>query len=200
MSGRLKLLFDLSSAQPLRWGAHGAGEYAKSVFRSLAARAPDGVAAFIFDGMGLDEDTTHAAEEAGIEMCTVGGQSGLQQLIRARAPERFYSALPYGLGRLDYGRAEFVGTIHGLRPIETPADSVAWRYSRNASDVFKAQMRLAGRRWYVQWMRNKFASLVQVRAASRHFVVPSEYTAPHFCASFLGQLRSRFKFSTARRQ
>jgi glycosyltransferase involved in cell wall biosynthesis len=184
MSGGLNLLFDLSAAQPLRFGAHGAGEYTKSVFRSLAARVPDRVAAYIFAGSGLDEDMVRIAAQAGIETCIVKGNSGLQRLIRDRAPERVYSALPYTLGTLDFGRAEFVGTIHGLRPIETPADSVAWRYSRNASDLLKAQLRLAARRWYVAWMRNRFASLIEVRAAARHFVVPSEYTRASLLREF----------------
>jgi glycosyltransferase involved in cell wall biosynthesis len=186
MGAGLKLLFDLSAAQPLRFGAHGAGEYAKSVFRSLAARDLSGVAAYFFAGTSLDDDIKQAAARAGIQACAVADRQELQRLIRDRAPERVYSALPYPLASLDFGRAEFVGTIHGLRPIEMPADSVAWRYSRSTSELLKAQVRFVARAWYVARMRRRFASLLTVRAGTRRFVVPSEYTRASVLKEFPG--------------
>jgi glycosyltransferase involved in cell wall biosynthesis len=186
MGAGLKLLFDLSAAQPLRFGAHGAGEYARSVFRVLAPRAGGRLVAYAFAGAPLDDEMTSVAASAGVEVCSVADRNGLQQLVRERSPERVYSALPYELGAVDFGRAEFVGTIHGLRPIEMPADSSAWRYSRNASDLIKAQVRLAASSWYIERMRRRFAALLAVRAAARRFIVPSEYTRASLLQHFPG--------------
>jgi glycosyltransferase involved in cell wall biosynthesis len=186
MGAGLKLLFDLSATQPLRFGAHGAGEYARSVFRSLAARATDKVAAYAFADASLDDEMKQVAERAGLQICSVADRQELQRLIRERAPERVYSALPYALGGVDFGRGEFIGTIHGLRPLEMPADSAAWRYSRTMSELLKAQVRFAARSWYVARMRRRFAALLAVRAAARQFVVPSEYTRASLLQEFPG--------------
>lgn len=179
-----ELLFDLSALQPMGHGAHGGGEYARAVFNAIAARRPSGVAAYWRSDRPFDSATRHAAESANVELHAVDSYSQLQRLIARLKPARFFSALPYALGGIEFGSAQFVGTIHGLRPIETPSDPTATRYASGVVEYGKALARAWATSLYVARRRQVFGALLRVRARARTFIVPSEYTRRSLLVNF----------------
>jgi len=98
------------------------------------------------------------------------------RLLARLRPNRFFSALPYEYAHMDFSVTEFIGTIHGLRPVEMPADRYAARYAQTTYEWLKCWIRFFGRHAYAAIKAAEFAALVSVRARRRTFIVPSEFT------------------------
>ncbi len=173
----MTLLFDLSAAQPLRSGAHGGGEYAKSVFARLIKLAGDRPPVACYDsGRERDPDSFAAAEQAGVKLVPFQGLSGLEDLLRSGRYHRFMSVLPYDYHELDFGDVEVVITIHGLRAIEMPTDIYEGRFVSDPAATIKWLLKMILKGAYVGWRKRQFAKLLRMKARKLTVIVPSLHT------------------------
>src|ERR1044072_1284701 len=117
------LLFDLRASQPGPLGDHGGAEYTRAVFRYLAGMPRDlSVTAFYDDPRPLPEDMRVAAQGAGIPLGAVRSLRDVQDLVGDPGFDRFYSALPYEYGDLNFRNLDVLLTIHDLRSLQTRTD------------------------------------------------------------------------------
>lgn len=121
------LLFDLSASQPTNeLKFHGGSEYAKFLFNEGIARGHN--FDVIFDkNYSLHNDIENLLTKSpNIKAIPIGSNAELQELLNKNQYTRFYSALPYDYGEIEFGEIEFVFTIHGIREIECPSDN--WKH------------------------------------------------------------------------
>jgi glycosyltransferase involved in cell wall biosynthesis len=173
----VRLLFDLSGAQPTSGRYHGGGEYTKAVFNALLKRStPDQLTAFYSPAEWLDPAVEAGARTAGVELVPVRNRRELQGLIRSGRFDRLYSALPYHFQDLDVSAVEFLFTIHGLRPLEMPTDRHEARYGSDIGDWTRALLKRIATGSYVARRRNEFRRLLTIRSKRTLVVVPSMHT------------------------
>jgi len=181
----VNLLFDLAATQPLSGRYHGAGEYAKSIFRILAGQPADArLSAFLDPGRWVDPGLIELARQAGIDLLPVAGKGALQRLLRGDRFSRLYSALPYNYYDLDFSEVEFFFTIHGLRPLELPTDPNEARYEPGPATRARATFKRYCAPLYMRRKKEQFARLLRVPTPRRVVIVPSLHTKYSLLAHF----------------
>lgn len=125
----MKLLFDLSATQPVGSSKyHGGGEYAKTVFHSLDFS--NNTISVIYDSKRyLDEALYSLCLKHNVEMIDISKRS-LGSIIENGCYSVFYSPLPYCYGTTKFGNVRFIGTVHGLRPLEMYSDEFESFYQK----------------------------------------------------------------------
>lgn len=133
------VIFDLLCSQPVgRMKYHGGGEYTKTVFQYVVERIKD-IPNF---NLEVCYDYDKFLDEWIIELCNqrkiishdVKNISNINQVINIRAKEdniRFFAGMGYnysGSNVIFPPNVVSIGTFHGLRILEEPYDSEAWRY------------------------------------------------------------------------
>jgi glycosyltransferase involved in cell wall biosynthesis len=171
------LLFDLRAVQPLAHGHHGGAEYARAVFKRLAATPGElRIKGFYDEGRPLPDDVRSVAESARIELVGLRSLNDLQRFVLQEQAHRFYSALPYEYGSLDCGDMDVVLTIHGLRPIEMPTDAYSGKYMSSPGQVaMNAGQRLL-RSAYRRYKIRQFSAVLRPKGRRRRLIAPSEHT------------------------
>jgi glycosyltransferase involved in cell wall biosynthesis len=133
----VKVLFDLSSIQPVTGNDfHGGSEYAKTVFYKICELLPSDVTLEVF------YNPLNNIEDAILKICKAKGFAinkclnnvDISKLLCRKKYDIFYSALPYTYFNLKIPpETKFVYTIHGLRPLEYPADKYELKYIKSGS-------------------------------------------------------------------
>lgn len=125
-----KLLFDLSSVQPVgNSRRHGGGKYGEVVLKRIVARGLP--IACVYDGdRWMNPEIEKVLRLHNIELYDLRQQS-LQEVVNNHSFGVLFSPLPNSK-LLSTENISIIGTIHGLRRLETPADTLCLRY-RNLS-------------------------------------------------------------------
>lgn len=131
----MKILFDLEATQPNSLvKRHGGGVYGEIVFRRMVERGKQ-VAAYYDSGKWFNPEIKGIIESYGIELLDCRGLS-LQQVVEQSGASRLYSPLPtIAMTRLQ--GCEVMGTIHGLRNLETPRDWGFFGYRHRVKDYVR---------------------------------------------------------------
>jgi hypothetical protein len=132
----MKILFDLSSAQPVHGGDfHGGGEYAKTVFYRLVEKKPSDadddadIEIFYNPNRNIDSLLLKQCEKHGICRNVCKNNAQLSALLLDKNYDVFYSALPYAYTDIQIPPGtKFIYPIHGLRALEYPYDSYLSKY------------------------------------------------------------------------
>ncbi len=181
----MKILFDLTALQPLSGTFHGAGEYTKAVLRGLLSRRRDQEIIGFFDPRRwLDPEIEALLERERVERRAVRHHAELERVVQQEHIDRVFSGLPYHYYGVDFGDAEVVFTVHGLRPIELPTDKYEARYDPRFKVKVKHLLKSLLRPVYVSVHRRRFGNLLRVRAKKRTFVVVSCHTKFSLISTF----------------
>lgn len=124
------LLYDLTAIQPNDSGKrHGGGKYGEIVFLRMVESGIRPVC-FYRSSLWLNPDIAQVIRKQGLRLIDLDSTS-LEEMINQNDIEILYSCL-LTQEMLQLQGCKIKGTIHGLRGIETPHDSIFWRY-RNIS-------------------------------------------------------------------
>lgn len=181
------LLYDLIATQPEGSSpVSGGGEYAKRVFSALletirADHHGTTVHAVYQTTKILPENMRKLAEQHGIELHPVNRIEEVVTVVKRIQADRFYSALPLRYGSLQPGSTapvfpescEFIFTIHGLRPLELPWDTMEYHYFHSLRSVFRHLIpRILGK-VYIRKRATEFRRLLHLAARYRVVTVSS---------------------------
>lgn len=121
-----KILFDLVATQP-SFGAkrHGGGKYGEVVFRRIIERKLP-VSCIYDSSRWFNPEIESLLNKNNIELFDISDIS-IQKIIDNNRFGSIFTALPNGLF-YNLKNIEVIGTIHGLRRLETPADSYSFLY------------------------------------------------------------------------
>ncbi len=123
---QVSLLYDLTATQP-SFGSirHGGGKYGEVVLKRIVERRFH-VSCF-FDGKRLlNPDIKNFLEENNVKLYNIDCQS-LDEVINVSKSNVLYSALPSS-PMIERKDIKVIGTVHGLRRLETPADRYFFKY------------------------------------------------------------------------
>lgn len=179
----MRLLYDLTATQPATGKYHGGGEYGKVVFERLLEIAEGTEVIGLWDpDRWIDPNVRASIQAHDILLREVGDYHSLQNALEGG--DRFYSALPYNYGSLDFSGVEFIATVHGLRPVEMPTDRYEYRYDRTLRGWAKYVGKHILRDWYINRHRRRFQALIQTEARAKTVIVPSRHTKYAFLDVF----------------
>lgn len=136
-----KIVFDLLYAQPFGdTKFHGGGEYIKSVFKALSDRMSDQFQLEVcFDKTAfLDDWILNVIQEKNITVHPVKNVQDIQDVLwKMTDPEKlkFFTGMIYQYENFSFpDGCSSIGVCHGLRGLEKPYDSEAWRYISSKGD------------------------------------------------------------------
>lgn len=135
----MNFLYDLIASQPNDSGEyHGGGKYAKRVFLELAGSNKSAWVIYgLYDsGKKLDADIMNAVTANGVTLVDIK-QATTNEHIKTYKIDRFYSALPHNLKEGTKYNCEFVGTVHGLRHLETRPNLEQNKYTNSIAAKIK---------------------------------------------------------------
>lgn len=142
----MKLLYDLSATQPnLSGKRHGGGRYGEVILLRMVERGLR-FGCFYDSSKWLNPKIREACERGGIMLHNVYGSS-VKQIISEHGYTRIYSCLP-DTKLLSLTNFEVYGTVHGLRGLETPYDSIFYHYRHPAKEWFKFFVKKTLISWY----------------------------------------------------
>jgi len=135
----MKILFDLSSAQPVSFDDyHGGAEYAKTVFFKLCESLLPEISLEIFYDpyKNIDEGLLRLCETKHFTINRCCNNTDINKLLYGNKYDVFFSALPYLYYNLKIpAETKFIYTIHGLRSLEYPADKYMQKYLKRNSKL-----------------------------------------------------------------
>jgi len=131
----MKLLFDLMATQS--WGTtkrHGGGKYGEIIFFKMIEKRVK------FDCLydsrrWLNPNVENMAMQYGCALYDVAAMT-LDNIVEKGRYDKIYSALP-NKELLRFDKCKVIGTLHGLRGYETPADRFFWNYPSNMKQKIK---------------------------------------------------------------
>lgn len=130
----MNLLFDLKATQPNMSGKrHGGGRYAEVIFFRMV-ELDIKFSCFYDSSKWINPDIKRTCNERKIPLYDVHN-STIEKIIKSNKIDRLYSAIPGTLAKLTC--CEVIGTIHGLREIETPFDKIFYEYNHPLKDIIK---------------------------------------------------------------
>jgi glycosyltransferase involved in cell wall biosynthesis len=141
----MNLLYDLTAAQPTPESKfHGAGEYGEVIFLKLIETicAQD---TRIFAAWDSSRDINKILlQEAACHNVTLIDiqKENMNGLFRTYKINRFYSALLDSSIQWPLADAEIITTVHGLRSLEMPLNSVVFQYERTVKGRIKDFLKL----------------------------------------------------------
>lgn len=123
---QVSLLYDLTATQPMSGSTrHGGGKYGEIVLKRMIAREFPLVC--FYDGeKWLNPDIKNMLYENNVKLYDINKQ-GLKEIIKSSKTNVLYSALP-SKKLIEQTDIKVIGTIHGLRRLETPPDSYLFKY------------------------------------------------------------------------
>lgn len=141
-----KLLFDLIATQPNGSGKrHGGGKYGEIIFYRMIERRIKFDC--VFDSRKwLNPEVEITAKRNGCLLQDVAKDSFDNIIVKGNY-QVLYSALP-SAEILNITQCEVVGTLHGLRALETPQDNYFWKYPNTFKEKVKwVIQRFASKKW-----------------------------------------------------
>jgi glycosyltransferase involved in cell wall biosynthesis len=140
----MNLLYDLIASQPNDSGEyHGGGKYAKKVFLELAnTNKSSWVIYGLYDSRNkLDSEIMNCVSNNKITLVDIK-EGTINEIIKTHAINRFYSALPHNLKEGTKYNCEFVGTVHGLRHLETRPNLEQNKYTNSIGAKVKNYIKI----------------------------------------------------------
>ena len=127
----MKLLFDLSATQPNSSGKrHGGGKYGEIVFKRIIQLGYKPVC-YYSGSKWLNPEIESLIRVNSLSLYDIDKIS-LEDIQKQETINKIYSPLPT-YREVFYSGCKVVGTIHGLRNLELPADPFFWKYKNNFS-------------------------------------------------------------------
>lgn len=125
----VKLLFDVTATQPIGLNKrHGGGKYGEIVLQRMLERNVP-IVCYYDSNLWLNPDTEEIIRSHNIALLDINGHT-LDDVVKESGCNTIYSALPkYDL--FHFHGCRVVSTIHGLRTLETPADSYFFYYKNS---------------------------------------------------------------------
>ena len=126
------MLFDLLNAQPVASSKfHGGGETSKKEFLVLAQEQGKMIDLIVFynKDLFLDEYIKKTIEQKRIKTYDLKTPEEIKNVFKKEQIDTFYSCIPYTYKRSWIPKSvRFIGTVHGLRLLELPAEKYASKY------------------------------------------------------------------------
>ena len=166
----MNILYDLVTTQPNVSGKrHGGGIYGEIVFTRMVQRGIN-VVGLIDSSKWLNPHIKQLCIDHHITLADISTQS-IDSIVSDHRINRFYSPLPINVQKIE--GCDAIGTLHGLRELETPADFFFWRYKHSLKEYLKFLFRIIFPCWYSQRTKEKlfkryFASGIKVVTVSNH--------------------------------
>lgn len=125
----IKLLYDVTATQPIGSNKrHGGGKYGEIVLRRIIERKVP-VVCYYDSSLWLNPETADLIKSNDVDLLDINGRT-IDDVVKESGCNTVYSALPkYNL--LHYHGCRVIATIHGLRTLETPADSYCFYYKNS---------------------------------------------------------------------
>lgn len=122
------LLFDLTATQPLTISTkrHGGGKYGEAIIKRIVERNLP-VKCYYDSRKWINPDIVSIIGEA--NLYDISSKS-LSEAVKETGASLIYSALPQRT-LTQFTECQIIGTVHGLRRLETPADLGSFRYKNN---------------------------------------------------------------------
>ena len=167
------ILFDLDVTQP-SGGAkrHGGGIYGEIVFKRILQRKLD-VCCFYNSKKWMNPEIKEIIEINNVKLYDIASQS-IPEIMTKSGSQRIYCALPYHIDYKDLGY-EIYTTIHGLRALEEPADTLMFRYQRLPM-ILKLKYMIKKMAPKIGYKKAKEEMLSLLNNKNLHFVVVSNHT------------------------
>ena len=168
----MKILFNLAATQPdSRAKHHGGGKYGITVFFELLGRGADMECA-VDSSRYLREDVARALKDNNIPVVDLAN-APMSEILRRKHYDVYYTPQIYPGVEIPDG-TYYIGTHHGNRELEMPADPLFGRYRASAYQRMRGRItRLFNNRW-------KKVQLKRLRSRLRdpklHYVTVSEHT------------------------
>lgn len=154
-----RILFDLVATQPSDSSKrHGGGKYGEIVFFRLIERGI--VFDCVFDSRRwLNPEVENALKFHGCKLHDIAKDS-LISCIERDNYQTIYSALP-SEEILNIKKCEVIGTLHGLRTLETPIDNYFWKYPTSIREKIKWIIQKLAPNIWKKRMRRKYEMFVK---------------------------------------
>jgi glycosyltransferase involved in cell wall biosynthesis len=169
----MKILFDLASLQPNSAGKyHGGGKYGEMIFYRMIKRNIK-FSCFYNSLKWLNPQIQSTCETAGIELFDIS-KMPLPEIVSKHNFNTLFSALP-DLDICNLEGCRVVGTLHGLRSIETPIDFSVFKYNHKRN--FKQWLLYILIILFPSWWKKKCIKHENMKFESNiDFVVVSDHT------------------------
>lgn len=134
----INFLYDLTAVQPSPQSKfHGGGEYGEVVFFKLLENLDKiHLAAYYNSSAYLNPDILKAIEEKSITLYDIKNIS-VSEIIKKENIQRAYSAMLNLNQNWPLGEIELYNTVHGLRTLEMPYDSIMLSYEKKLKEILK---------------------------------------------------------------
>lgn len=193
-----KILFDLAGTQPKRGVRfHGGGEYCKTVFLTLmqAGSANTKIEVFYDKSKEISDDITKLLDEYSVRIYNCTNIKMINDVLHNGQYDVFFSGLPYdyGNGLIVPEKTKFIYSIHGLREIEKPYDSMMFMYGkRNFRNILKQVSMLVYPKYWEMKYRKKIEDLLRV-TKNRTVLTISNHSKYSIIANFPGLKKDEVK-------
>lgn len=125
-----KLLFDLVATQPIGdVKRHGGGKYGEVILKRIIQKKLP-VTCYFDSSKWLNPEIRAILNDNNIVLYDIQSRS-LSDILKDSDSSIIYSALP-NRQLLMFSNCKVIGTIHGLRRLETPADSYIYKYKNSS--------------------------------------------------------------------
>lgn len=134
----INFLYDLTAVQPSPQSKfHGGGEYGEVVFFKLLEHLDKiHLVAYYNSASYLNPDILKVIEEKNIALYDIHNIS-VAEIIKKENIQRAYSAMLNLNQNWPLGEIELYNTVHGLRTLEMPYDSIMLSYEKKAKEIIK---------------------------------------------------------------
>ncbi|MCR5495752.1 MAG: glycosyltransferase [Treponema sp.] len=151
----MNFLYDLSATQPSPQSKfHGGGEYGEVVFFKLLEFREKVNLFFYYDSESyLNPDIFSILDHYKLPLFDIRKKS-LPQIIQENSIDRAYSAMLNLNQNWPLGKLEVYTTVHGLRTIEMPFDSIIFDYEKSFKEKIKnALFMTVLKKWYLNKLK-----------------------------------------------
>jgi glycosyltransferase involved in cell wall biosynthesis len=173
------LLFDLVATQPNTSGKrHGGGRYGEIIFFRIAERGLPLVC--IYDSrIWLNPEVKAVIDKMGYPLYDIA-QNTMEEIVKFTQGTVIFSALPKSaMYQLDQVKA--VGTLHGLRELETPADPFFWKYKHTTYEKVRTAISRLFPNWWFKRVWKKYNAVLSSRL---HVITVSNHSKSSMLSYF----------------
>lgn len=137
----MKLLYDLTATQPSPESRfHGGGAYGEVLFFKLLEYLNDFSFVCYYDAKSyINPDILERIKTHGILLYDINEKS-VAEIVREAKIERLYSAMLNLNQNIPLGEVEVFTTVHGLRTLEMPFDSIMLEYASSLKEKIKYRL------------------------------------------------------------
>lgn len=151
----LNFLYDLSATQPSPESKfHGGGEYGEVLFfKLLEFKNQINLFCYYDSASYLNPDILQALKDNNIPLFDIRKKT-VEEMIKENKIDRAYSAMLNLNQNWPLGNVELFTTVHGLRTIEMPLDSIIFHYEKKLKEKIKfALFMTLLKNWYLKKLK-----------------------------------------------